>query len=644
MWRMWRRELTLALALAFLLSAFQIHADARSYNASKIDPVLLAQVLADPKAEYDVIVRSALSSKGDRTKPETSRDDRAKRAGDEIAKTGGKARHALGIVGGASGRIKGQLLLALTNNKHIDYVFADAPLTVTWDPLADADKATSPGIVSINAPTAWKTYGATGQGIGVAVVDSGIFAHPDIAGRVVAQVDFTASTVTTTDPVTGLTTTTTTGAVGFGTDPGGHGTHVAGLIAGDGTSSGGAFTGVAPKASLVDVRVIRSDGTSNTGIVLKGLQWVLANKNTYNIKVVNMSLGASATKSYKLDPLATATQVLTFAGITVVVSAGNTGPASATITSPANDPFVISVGAVDDNTTATTSDDSIATYSSRGRTAVDGLAKPDLSAPGRKMVSLRSPGSALDVLYPDRRVAGTDLLDPAYFRLSGTSMSAPVVAGAVALMLERNSTLKPAQIKKRLKSNASPLSGFGSLDQGAGRIDVAKTLASINTEKEYSEGRVSDSFAKDMRQFIQGQPLVWRDPAFNGGVDSRNITWDNITWDNITWDTLTWENLSWESLTWENLSWETITWENISWESADALTYDAMAGLGGWRLLPDDETTALPTAAPTLAPAATPAPTPAPAAEPTPAPTAEPTPAPTAEPTPAPTPTPTGAL
>src|SRR3990167_3899871 len=218
-----------------------------------------------------------------------------------------------------------------------------------------------------------------GRGIGVAVVDSGVAAHPDLGDRIVAAIDFTQAAPTVSASPLG--------------DPGGHGTHVAGLVAGDGASSGGAITGVAPGANIIDVRVIDANGSSNTSVVLRGLQWILRNKSTYNVKVVNLSLGAPVTKSYKLDPLATAVEVLTFAGVTILVSAGNSGSAGGTITSPANDPFVISVGAIDDAQTAATIDDTIASFSSRGRTAYDSLTKPDVSAPGRRMVSLRSPGS-----------------------------------------------------------------------------------------------------------------------------------------------------------------------------------------------------------------------------------------------------------
>ncbi len=567
---MWRRLITFAIVLAFALTALPAQAGAFSYDARKIDPALLQRVLAAPQADYDVIVRSAV----DETKTKNDRDDRAKRAGNEVARLGGKPKRGLGIVGGASARVKGAILLALTNDKAIDYVFADVPLRAHWDPAAAASEEAIPGIESINAPTAWSTYGVSGQGVGVAVVDSGVAAHPDLGSRIVAAIDFTQPCTTSPCPTPAVSTT----PLG---DPGGHGTHVAGLIAGDGTSSGGAYTGVAPRANIVDVRVIDANGNSNTSMVLQGLQWVLGNRGAYNIRVVNLSLGAAPTSSYKQDPLDTAVEVLDFAGITVVVAAGNSGPGAATITSPGDDPFIITVGAVDDAGTVATADDSIATFSARGRTAYDSLLKPDVSAPGRKMISLRSPGSTLDTLYPERRVAAPGATAQSYFLLSGTSMAAPVVAGTVALMLERNSTLTPSMIKKRLEASATPLTGFSAVDEGAGRIDVAKAVGSISTDREYSSGRVTDSFAKDMRRFIAGQPITWKDLTYNGGVDSNNVTWENVTWSNITWDNITWENISWESFTWSNITWDNITWENISWESTSSLSTGALAGTGG---------------------------------------------------------------
>jgi serine protease AprX len=307
---------------------------------------------------------------------------------------------------------------------------------------------------------------------------------------------------------------------------------------------------------------------------------VLANRATYNIKVVNLSLGAKAMGSYKSDLMATAAEVLNFAGVTVVVSAGNTGPLAGTVTTPATDPYVITVGAVDDNGTSLRLDDLMAVFSARGRTAFDNLSKPDLVAPGRKMVSLRSPGSELDTLFADRQVTATGALTADYYKLSGTSMAAPVVAGTIALMYERNPTLSPAQVKKRLKSTATSL-GFGTtFDRGAGLVNAYAAAASIDTSKEYAPDRVSDAFAKDMRVFIQGQPFVWRDLAYHGGVDSAGTSWEGVTWENVRWDAVTWENVMWEGFTWEGVTWEGVTWETVNWQSTDQQSTGAQSGTG----------------------------------------------------------------
>ena len=573
-----QRWLAAVLTMAVLIAGAANPADARTYDPDKIDPAFLQQVLADPKADYDVIVRGTPDAKSARgTGTQTDRTAKA------VKSKSGKTRFSLGIIGGGAATVRGNKVLELTRDADVDYVFKDVAVTAMWSPAVDAGKATTPGILAVNAPQTWQQYDVCGRGIGVAVVDSGVYAHPDLAGRIVATVDFTGSTVTTTT------------AVSTQGDPGGHGTHVAGLIAGDGSRSNGAYTGVAPCANIIDVRVIDATGNSNTGIILRGLQWVLANKHTYNIKVANMSFGATQSGSYKTDPLATAAQVLTFAGITTVVSAGNSGPTYQTITSPANDPFVITVGALDDNATASLADDLMATFSSRGRTKFDNLSKPDLVAPGRKMVSLLSPGSTIPTLYPDRLVTATlgtttSLLGvvtevladkPEYLRLSGTSMAAPVVSGIVALMAERNPTLKPAQVKSRVKKSAKALSFGGSNDKGAGLVNALTAVGSIDPTREYSDGRVTDSFAKDMRKFVQGQPIPWRDALFNGGADSKGITWENITWENITWDNLTWENITWENFTWENITWENVTWENITWQSAESQSTGALSGSGG---------------------------------------------------------------
>jgi serine protease AprX len=558
------RWLAATISVALLLGITVTPTAANSFDATKIDATFLSEVLAQPTADYDVIVRSVpVTEQGNGNRSAARRVENAAKA---VSDVGGSPKHALSIVGGVSARIKGVHILALTRDGDVDYVVKDQKLRAQFDPVLDSAKAGSPGILEVDAPRAWSQLGVTGRGVGVAVVDSGVYPHPDLAGRIVAAIDFTLEAPTVSNiPLTDL---------------GGHGTHVAGLIAGDGTRSGGLYTGVAPNANIIDVRVIDARGGSNVSIILRGLQWILANRSTYNIKVVNMSLGATPTGSYKSDLMATAAEILNFAGVAVVVSAGNSGPVAGTITTPAVDPYVITVGALDDNDTPLRTDDLMATFSSRGRTLFDNLAKPDLVAPGRRMISLRAPGSELDALFPERQVTVLGAVSADYYRLSGTSMAAPVVAGTIALMLERNPTLTSAQIKKRLKSTVTPLSFGTSADRGVGLVNSYGAAASVITEKEYGAGRVSDAFAKDMRRFVQGQPFVWRDLTYNGGVDSGGTTWEGVTWENVRWDAVTWENVSWEGFTWEGVTWEGVTWETVTWQSTDQQSTGAQSGTG----------------------------------------------------------------
>ena len=527
-------------------------------GSNRVDPALLALAKANPRGTFDVVVRAAGSDK---------RDHRALRASQAIDAARGRVGHLLSIVGGASATLTGAQLIALSHDSYVGYITPDQVLSANFDPALGASEASSAGILEVDAPRVWRDLGVTGRGVGVAIVDSGIADHRDLAGRILASVDFT------------------TGAPGeplvAPADPGGHGTHVAGLVAGDGASSAGAYTGVAPEANLVDVRVIGATGSTNVSTVLRGLQWILGHRDAYNIRVVNMSLGSPSAISYRLDPLATAVEVLTFANISVVVSAGNSGPADATITAPGDDPFAITVGAIDDNGTAAPMDDSLAPWSSRGPTLGDGIMKPDLVAPGRRMVSLRSAGSTMDMSFPDRRVAGTDALDPRYFRMSGTSMAAPVVTGIVALMLQRDPTLTSADVRRHLVGTATPLV-YGSLTTtGAGLANAYAAVSAVGVGGPSNAYRVSDGFAWDMLPYLKGQPLVFRDLTFNGGVDSRGTPWSSVTWANVVWDDVTWQEIAWESFNWNSITWEEIAWEDIAWETTTTPPSDG----SGWRLL-----------------------------------------------------------
>ena len=538
--------------VAVIVTAMQTTpAGAKTHGAeTKISPALLALAQAHPKDDFAVIVRAS-------SQPVTGH--RAERAAAAVGRADGKTGRALSIVGGASARLTGHEILELAKDSDVAYIASDDLVVASFDPTGGAALAASPGILEVGAPDAWRQLGVTGRGIGVAILDSGIAPHPDLAGRIVASVDLTSG---------GNGSTLVAPA-----DPGGHGTHVAGLIAGDGTASGGAYAGVAPGANLIDVRVITATGSTTVSTLIAGMQWVLAHRSEYNIRVVNLSAGAPVTVSYSNDPLATAVEVLVFAGITVVVSAGNDGPRPSSITSPGSDPYVITVGAIDDSGTATASDDAIASWSSQGPTAIDGLAKPDLVAPGRKVVSLRSAGSTLDQELPDRVVYGLDPLVPAYFRLSGTSMAAPVVTGVVALMLERTPTLTPAQVKQHLMSTAAPLA-YGAADTtGSGLVSAVAAVTDPDQSVPAVTVPVSAGFAGGVYPYLYGQPLVWRDLAFNGGVDSRGVPWTDVNWSDITWDDITWENLSWLSFNWSAINWQDMTWESITWED---ITWDTV--------------------------------------------------------------------
>jgi serine protease AprX len=552
-----------AFAAALLCGTTPIMADSKSGPAN-VDPALLADAKDHPDASFQVIVRGAPSAAQNRSDSES----RAKKAESALSTSDG-ARRSLAIVGGASGTLRGRQIVALSQAGLIDRIVRDETFTANWSGDDAAKDVDDPAIETVKAPDVWKTKDVSGKGITVAVIDSGVADHPDLAGRIVARVDLTGE--------------------GSSGDPGGHGTNVAGLIAGNGAASKGQWTGVAPQANIASVRVIDASGHAKLSTILAGLQWVLRNRSTYHIRIANLSFGGAALSGYQDDLLASAVEMLSFSGLTVVVSAGNDGQAGASsITTPATDPFVITVGADDTHGTAGPKDDSIATWSSRGPTAFDGIAKPDLVAPGRRIVGLRAAGSTIDTLYPSRRVTAKGTLSAQYFTMSGTSMAAAIVSGAAALYLERHPSATPRQVKAQLTATARPLHGVRASDQGAGVIDVFAAVTKPQAAAPYTPYPASAAFAEQVFAKIYGQPIVWRDTAFHGGVDSRgtkwsDITWDGITWDSITWEDITWEAFDWQGITWEDITWEDVTWEGVTWENSAAPL--GGSGSGQWSLV-----------------------------------------------------------
>jgi subtilisin family serine protease len=291
--------------------------------------------------------------------------------------------------------------------------------------------------------------GLTGKGVNIAIIDTGLARHPDLRDKIVAWKDLVNGR---SEPY----------------DDQGHGTHVGSIAAGTGQASQGRFKGVAPEAGLVGVKVLDSRGSGSFSNVIAGIQWAVENKDRYNIKVINLSLGARARESWKTDPVAQAVEAAQRAGIVVCVAAGNSGPREGTVGTPAHAPHVITVANLDDRGTLERSDDAIARSSSRGPTGPDRLAKPDLAAPGTNITAADSQGEG-------------------YRTLTGTSMATPFVAGVAALMWQARPQADPEQIKEILLKSAdrltppaaglgTPPSGYTMNDQGAGVVDPVEAV------------------------------------------------------------------------------------------------------------------------------------------------------------------------
>ena len=312
--------------------------------------------------------------------------------------------------------------------------------------------------------------GVSGQGIGVAIVDSGISPHAALVGKVVANVSLIAG-----DPSVG--------------DAFGHGTHVAGIIAGNATAARSVtplFTGgLAPGVQLVNVRVLGADGVGRTSDVIAGIQWAIANRARYNIRIINLSLGHPVMEPAATDPLCEVVQQAVQAGIVVIAAAGNDGVTAdgrmilGGINSPGNSPWAITVGSLNTWATVKRSDDTVTGYSSRGPARFDGTVKPDIAAPGNKIVSLEAYGSTIpsEYGYLHRAGSGTN----GYMQLSGTSMAAPMVSGGAALLLQGTPGMTPAQMKMALQAGATYMPDAGLMGAGAGSVNFMASRRAANS-------------------------------------------------------------------------------------------------------------------------------------------------------------------
>jgi len=469
-WNVALRYIACGLVLALANTAFA--------ENSKISPDLL-QLLGNPSSKVNVIVQYKSLPQG------CSGENGLLPCAVNLL--GGVVSQVFTLINSVAGTMLAGDVTALSNQPNVSYISLDRSLAATLDYSSAA----------VNAPVAWSS-GWEGTGVGIAVIDSGIYSHPDLGAahggqsRIVYRKSFIG---------------------GAQNDDFGHGTHVAGIIAGNGAVSNVPGTshllrGIAPNAELLDLRVLDQNGNSNDSVVIAAIQTAVQLKTRYNVRAINLSLGRPIYESCTIDPLCEAAEAAWNNGVVVVVAAGNLGRNGyATVLSPGNSPHAITVGAMKTLGTYPRTDDLIASYSSKGPTYIDMTVKPDVVAPGNLVVSLLAPGSTLSNAYPDN-VVGPSYYQSGgqgqaeYFRLSGTSMATPVVTGAVALMLQKDPTLSPDTIKARLMKTASkafpvsstaiePTTGVSYTDYydvftiGAGYIDIAAALSN------YEEALVS---------------------------------------------------------------------------------------------------------------------------------------------------------
>ncbi len=439
----------------------------------------------------------------------------------QVALLGGEVTQNLKIINAFSAEMTAGSALEIARSSEVRWVSLDAVVhSAACTACIDTTYLANTYIRTIRADQAWNQAPyLQGTSIGVAVVDSGVNPNADLytsmgVNRQVADVRFNSDYNQTTS------------------DGYGHGTHVASIVGGDGSESGGKYIGVAPMVNIINVKVSNDDGSAMMRDVVAGLQWVLEHKDAYNIRVVNLSLNSSVAESYNTSPLDAAVEILWFNKIVVVASAGNQG--SGALYPPANDPFIITVGATDDKGTPSLSDDAIASFSAYGQTG-EGFKKPDLVAPGTNIIArLVNQNMGLANSHPANKVGDQ------YFRMSGTSMAAPMVSAGVALLLQDEPNLTPDQVKYRLLATANKSwSGYSSSKTGAGYLDIYAAITGTSTQSANTGLRASSLLS----------------------TGSKPIAWNSVGWNSVGWNSVGWNSVGWNSVGWNSVGWNSDYWD-----------------------------------------------------------------------------------
>ena len=552
LWGRGGRGLVLTVAAVFLLGIPLVASASNggSSNASDgtyIPAGLLRMADSHPSAKIAVIIQS------------TDGVDGAKKALGGF----GSVNRKLKLVDGISATVPAGRLAHLAQLPGLT-ITSDAPMKMS-------------GSTTYNSSQVWpyesglaKLWGSNGSpppsAPTIAVVDSGIQAdRADFAGRIVANVNLST-----------LPNNTTPG------DGRGHGTFVAGIAA----DAASGYAGAAPNAKIAALDVMDDAGVAKTSDVIAACQWILANKAQYDIRVANFSLHSTTPSNFTKDPLDRAVEKLWFNGVTVIAAAGNYGIPNApsrVMYAPGNDPFVITVGALDVGGTVWVGNDSTAPWSAYGYT-YDGFWKPEIGAPGRYMVGPVPAGSTLTV------EKAANVTSPGYIQLSGTSFAAPATAGAAAQILARHPSFTPDQVKGALMGTATkaPKAPPGSI--GMGELDAAAAAAVSNPANPN----------RAIEQYLIPDPAGGSTPVFNtvawSDTAKANVSWDAVAWGDVSWSSVAWGDVAWSDVAWSDVSWQDVAWGDVAWGDVswqdvsheDAAEGDSAADASAYALDPAD--------------------------------------------------------
>jgi serine protease AprX len=393
---------------------------------------------------------------------------------------------------------------------------------------------------TLNVRPVWD-MGYDGSGVTVAVVDSGVALDYDFssvpgaldANRVLLQLGFNQGSTIIHDSF-------------------GHGTHVAGIIGGNGSGSDGFYQGVAPGANLIGLKVSDDLGMAYESDTVEALQWIFDHKDEYNIRVVNLSIQSTVEQYYYESALNAAAEILWLNGVVVVASAGNewSGEYFNTVkAAPANDPFIITVGASHEQGNGDRSDDVITPFTARGF-SLDGYYKPEIIAPGKDIVSTLAGSSEWRNEHPDRFVEG------GYFRISGTSMATPMVAGAAALLLQAEPDLTPDQVKFRLVSTST-------LVDYHPYLDVYAALTTPTTG--------DANWQVTPHQLLAKMALIayWASQNGEENIDWENVDWSAVNWNAVNWNAVNWNAVNWNAVNWNAVNWNAVNWNAVNWNAVN---------------------------------------------------------------------------